>query len=370
MVSGGLRMFYGKTIREPLKMITCLVAAALISFPLLLISLIVVPAGAFLIHSVSYRMKHSTQREMEGMADVFQTLIETFKSIKTVRIFNRESTERRRFKKNAQTLYKMSVRISLYDSMLRPEVLGIISIALSILAGSWLVLNHETHLFGIQISQRPIKPSMLVLFYTFLAGASDPARKMSEIVNVLVRGGTACENLFKAFDAPHRVKKPENPVPMPLHSETIKFENVIFAYRPRQPVLKKVNLEIPYGQTVAIVGGNGSGKSTLMNLLARFYDPNRGDISIDGVNIRDVNPKKLRRQMSWVTQDSVLFNGTLWENIKYGARDCTDEAVQRAADMARIDEFVGNLENGYDTCLLYTSPSPRDGLLSRMPSSA
>ena len=123
---------------------------------------------------------------MEGMSDVFQTLIETFKAIKTVRIFNRERTERRRFRRNAATLYRMQMRISFFDSMLRPitEVLGIISIALSILAGAYLVLNRETHLFGIQISQRPIDPSMFVLFYTMLGGATDPARKMSEIVNV------------------------------------------------------------------------------------------------------------------------------------------------------------------------------------------
>jgi len=197
MVSGGLKMFYGKCIREPMKMIFCLAIAAYISLPLLVLSLLIVPIGAYLVRSISRRMKLSTQKEMEGMSDVFQTLIETFSAIKTVRIFNREKTERRRFKKNANTLYKMSLRISLYDSLLRPvsEVLGIISIALSILAGAYLVLNRETVLFGIQISDRPIDPSMFVMFYTMLAGASDPARKMSEVVNVLVRGGTACENL-------------------------------------------------------------------------------------------------------------------------------------------------------------------------------
>lgn len=349
MVSGGLRMFYGKSIREPLKMIMCLTVAAYISFPLLMLSLIVVPAGALVIRGISRRMKNSTEKEMEGMTAVFQTLIETFSAIKTVRIFNRETTERRRFKKNANTLYKMSLRISLYDSLLRPvaEVLGIISIALSILAGAYLVLRRETHFMGFQISDRPIDPSMFVMFYAMLAGASDPARKMSEVINVLVRANTACENLFQVFDPTPKICKPENAIPVPTHSESIRFEDVIFTYLPRQPVLRKVNLTVPFGQTLAIVGGNGSGKSTLMNLLVRFYDPNRGRVLLDGQDIKQMSPKKLRSQIAWVTQDSALFNDTIWENIAYGKRNATDAQILEAIKIAGVDRFAKNFEDGY-----------------------
>ena len=351
MVSSGLRMFYGKSIREPLKMVVCLSVAAYISLPLLLLSLIVVPAGAWVIHNLSHRMKKSTQREMQGMADVFETLIETFKAIKTVRIFNRERTERQRFKKNAGTLYRMSLRISLYDSLLRPisEVLGIVSIALSVLAGAYLVLSEELFLGWIQVLEKPMKPTTFVLFYSMLGGATDPARKMSEIVNVLVRGGTACENLFKAYDVESETSAAEQPVPVPLHSQSIEFRNILFAYRPRQPVLRRVNLTVDFGETVAIVGGNGSGKSTLMNLLVRFYDPNKGQILVDGQNIRDMNPKKLRRQIAWVTQNSVLFTGTVWENIAYGARDPSDEEILAAAHVARVDDFIDQLEDGFQS---------------------
>ncbi len=350
MISSGLRMFYGKCLREPLKMITCLAFAAWISFPLLVISLIIVPAGAFLIHSVARKMKQATQIEMQGMGDVFQTLIETFKAVKTVRIFTRERTERQRFKQNSGTLYRMQLRIALYDSLLRPitEVLSIVSISLSMLVGAYLVLNQETHLFGfIKISDTPIKPAMLLMFYAMLAGAADPARKMSEIVNVIVRGGTACDNLFRTFGAEPLVKAPENPIQVPEHKESIQFEDIGFAYLPMQPVIKKLNLTVPFGQTIAIVGGNGSGKSTLMNLLARFYDPHLGRILIDNQDIRQMNPKRARQQIAWVTQDSVLFNGTLWENIAYGKYGSTDEEVMRAIKIARIDDFADELENGY-----------------------
>ena len=353
MVSGGLKVFYGKCIREPLKMVMCLALAAWISLPLLLLSLIILPAGFFLVRSVSGRMKRSTENEMQGMADVFQTLIETFQKVKTVRIFNRERAERRRFRKNAKTLYHMSVRISLYDSLLRPlsELLGIISIALAILAGAWLVLNRETTLFGIQMSETPIRPVTLLYFYALLAAASDPARKMTEVVNVIVRGNTACENLFRTFDVENRVKTGEFPVPVPLHEKSIVFDDVLFSYKPRQPVLRRVSLEIPYRQTLAIVGGNGSGKSTLMNLLCRFYDPNRGQISIDGFDLKDMSPRKLRRQIAWVTQESVLFNGSIRENILYGNPSASEIELEKAIRTAKLSEFVDSMPDGLDSMI-------------------
>ncbi len=351
MISIGLRMFYGKCIREPLKMISCLAVAAWISLPLLLISLVIVPAGGFVIHSVSRRMKRSTQTEMSGMSDVFQTLIETFKAVKTVRIFNRERSERHRFKRNSQTLYRMTVRIALYDSLLRPitEVLSIISISLSMLVGAYLVLNQETSLLGIQISTTPMKPATLLLFYSMLAGAADPARKMSEVINAIVRGATACDNLFRTFGREPLVAAPEHPIPVPKHKESIEFEGVIFGYLPRQPVLRKLNLQVPFGQTLAIVGGNGSGKSTLMNLLTRFYDPHAGRVLMDGQDIRQMNPKKIRQQMAWVTQDSILFKGSVWENIRYSNPWANEDDIMRAIKLARIDDFADKFEDGYDS---------------------
>jgi ATP-binding cassette subfamily B protein/subfamily B ATP-binding cassette protein MsbA len=351
LVGAGLTMFYGKSIREPLKMITCLVIAAWISFPLLLISLFVVPFGAILIQRVSLGMKNATRKEVQGMADIFETLMETFGSIKTVRIFNQESTERKRFKENTAMLYRMALRMRFYDSLLRPtsELLGIVSIAMAILAGAWLTLHGSHTLFGITISDRPLSPGQLMLFYGMLAGASDPARKMSEIINVLVRGGTACESLAKCYEVESKVTAPHAPKMVPLHSREIEFDNVLFAYQPHRPVVRNVSLKIPFGQTIVIVGQNGCGKSTLVNLLARFYDPHVGRILLDGVDIRETNPKKLRRQMAWVTQDSVLFQGTVYENIAYGGRNPSCEQIMEAARLAQVDRFAEQLPEGYDS---------------------
>jgi ATP-binding cassette subfamily B protein/subfamily B ATP-binding cassette protein MsbA len=351
LISGGLTMLYGKSIREPLKMFTCLLVAAWISLPLLLISLALVPLGAWVVHRLASGMKNATRREVLGMADIFDTLIETLSSIKTVRMFNRESTERKRFKANSEMLYRMAMRMRFFDAMVHPitELLGIVSITLAILAGAWLTLSGELTLLGITISNRPLSPAKLMLFYGMLAGASDPARKLSEIVNVLVRGGTACESLVRSYDSIPTVTAPAVPLSVPEHSVEIELDNVLFAYQPKQPVLKNISLKIPFRQTLAIVGENGCGKSTLINLLARFYDPNVGRILVDGVDIRQMNPKKLRRQMAWVTQESNLFRGTVWENIAYGLRNASREQVLNAVHLAQVDKFLDQLPLGLDS---------------------
>lgn len=351
VVSGGLTAFYGKSIREPLKMIACLGAAAFISWRLLLLSLVVVPFGAWAIHALSKRMRRATLNEMGGIAAVFQTLIETFGAIKTVRIYNQEEGEKKRFKEDSASLYQMGMRISFYDALLRPitEILGIFVVVVAILAGAYLVLNQQTHLFGIWISARPLDPELLMVFFAMLAGAADPARKMSEIYYLLVRGGTACERLYETFDRENKVKAPEHPVAVPEHKGKIEFKEVLFRYQRKRRVLHKFNLEIPYQQTIAICGSNGSGKTTIVNLICRFYDPNRGSILIDGRDVKQMDPLEIRRQVAWVTQDAVLFHGTIRENIIYSNPQATEEQINEVLQKVRMDEFVADLPQGLET---------------------
>src|SRR5690606_17413589 len=229
-------------------------------------SMVVVPFGVVAVHVLTQRMRRSAQREMGGMATIFQTLIETINALKVVRIYNRERRERRRFKDNARTLADMGIRIAGYDAVIRPvtELVGILTIVIAILAGGSLVLNNRTDLFGIQICDRPLTPSTLFMFYAMLAGISDPARKLADIYTVLLRGSMACRSLFTVFDAePHVVTPKVDRRPVPRHQVSLRFEDVTFWYWPNQPVLHNVTFEVPFGQTVALVGGNGSGKTTL-----------------------------------------------------------------------------------------------------------
>ncbi|MGA2621395.1 MAG: ABC transporter ATP-binding protein [Thermoguttaceae bacterium] len=351
LVGDGLQTLYGTSVREPLKMLACLVAAAAISWQLLLLSLIVAPLGGLLVHYLAGCTKRAALGECRGIGTLLETILETLNGIKTVRIYNRERTERQRFKKDARALYVMGMRISFYDAVIKPvtELTGIVTIVLAIVVGAHLVLNQQTHLWGIRFCSRPLSAGALFMFYAMLAGVADPARKMGDIYTVLVRAAAACKGLFALFETRPEIMAPPHPQPVPRHCRSIRFDNVRFAYGGDRWVLDGVSLEIPFGQTVALVGENGCGKTTALNLLARFYDPQQGAVLLDGVSLRELNPKKLRRQMAMVTQDPLLFRGTVWENIAYAAPRAAAAEVLHAAKLARVDDYISVLAEGYQT---------------------
>lgn len=351
LVQAGLTGIYGKSIREPLKIIACLVGACCISWQLLVISLLVSPLGSFFVHFLSRRMKQAVGREIEGMGTVFQTLMETLNGIKVVRIFTRQRTHSCRFKRNVSGLYRAEMKIAVYDSLIRPvtELAGILVVAVAMLCGAYLVLNQQTHLFGLRISRVPLTAAEMFTFFAMLAGVADPARKLTDIYNVLIRAAMGADFLFSTFEARQEISVPDAPKRLAAHRQSIRFENVSFGYNPQSLVLHQINLEIPFGQSVALVGANGSGKSTLLNLLARFYDPQEGTVRIDGIDLRDVRPRQLCKQLGIVPQDPFLFSGTIEMNIRYGDMGASDADVQRAAELAQVTSFARDLPGGLQT---------------------
>jgi ATP-binding cassette subfamily B protein/subfamily B ATP-binding cassette protein MsbA len=342
---------YGKSVREPLKMIACLVIACIISWRLLLFSMLLAPVGGAVVYYFGKRMKRAACGETRGFAALFQVLLESLNGIKLVRIFAGQRRERLRFRKAAGSLYKMQTRISFFDALIRPinEITAIAVLSTAVLCGAFLVLGQRTDLFGITLTSRPLSAGEMFAFFAMLAGIADPARKMSDIYNVMLRAVLMNSALYRTFEKAPKVACPVDPSPTPLHRECIRFENVTFAYRGGPPVLRRVNLEIPFGQTVAIVGANGSGKSTLGNLVARCYDPRRGSIYIDGVDLRDIRPRQLRRQIGIVTQDPFLFDDTVLFNIRYGKRSASDAEVRWATEISQVDEFTGKLPSQLET---------------------
>jgi ATP-binding cassette subfamily B protein/subfamily B ATP-binding cassette protein MsbA len=332
-------------------MLACLVGAALVSWQLLLLSLALAPLGAWLVRFLANRTKRVALSECRSMATILETIMETLNGIKLVKVYNRERTERFRFRQDSQALYRMGLKINFYDALVKPvtELTGIVTIVVAILIGAYLVLNRQTHIWGIPICSQPLSAGGLFVFYAMLAGVADPARKMGDIYTVLVRASAACKGLYGVFEAKPQIVTPPNPKPVPIHNRCIRFEKVRFAYTGDRFVLDDISFEVPFGQTVALVGGNGCGKSTIINLLARFYDPQNGAVLIDDINIRDVNPKKLRRQMAIVTQDPILFQGTVWENIAYSHVHASSEKILAAAKQARVDDYIAVLANGYNT---------------------
>jgi ATP-binding cassette subfamily B protein/subfamily B ATP-binding cassette protein MsbA len=351
-IIGGINTLIGRAVREPLKMVTCLACAAYISWQLLLLSLILAPPTGYLISRLAKTLKRANRKALEEMSSLYAILVETFSGIKVVKAFTMERYERKRFHETSKKCYRKSMRIALVDSVINPimEVMGITTICLAILVGAYLVLNQHNYLWGIKMSDQPLSVSALLVFYGFLAGVSDPARRLTEVFNKLQRAAAAADRVYQRLDREPTVYDPPRPRPLARHHRDLVFENVSFRYSPEQPVLEDINLTVPFGETIALVGPNGCGKTTLANLIARFFDPVSGSVRLDGIDLRDVRLKDLRGQIGLVTQETLLFDDTVLNNIRYGCPQATHRQVIEAAQQAHAHKFIEQkLEHGYET---------------------
>ncbi|MGD0383486.1 MAG: ABC transporter ATP-binding protein [Thermoguttaceae bacterium] len=351
-VSSGVETLFGRSIVEPLKMAVCLIWAAWISWKLLLVSMLIMPVAGYAVRWLAKSLKRANRRAMEEMAVIYTTLEETFRNIKIVKAFTNERQERRRYHKNSENYFKKSMKIAGYDALVHPitEVLGIIAFCLVMLAGAWLVLSQETHFLGIRMCDRPLDYGDLLLFYSLLAGVADPLRKLSDVFNRLQAAGAACDRIFDRLEREPTIRDPQHPITVGRHHRELEFAGVSFAYKPGKNVLQDVNLRIGFGETIAIVGPNGSGKSTLAHLIPRFADPSSGEIRLDGVRLTDMRLRDLRSQIGLVTQETALFDDTIFNNIRYGSPDATRGQVIEAAKQAHAHRFIENeLPQGYDT---------------------
>ena len=351
-VTGGISLLIGKLVREPLKIAFLLTCAALICWRLLIFSMIVLPLAAYIITRLSKLIKRASRRAMEEMEQLHTHLSETFGGIQTVKAFTMESYERNRFFQISKAYYRRAMKIATYSALSRPatEMIGIAMISLAILGGGYLVLNLETHLFGIRMSNRVLKFGELMTFFAFLIGLSDPARKLADIVGLLQRAAAGADRIYEMMDREPAITEPANPKEMPQPIQRIEVDNVSFQYRDNEPVLDGVSITMPAGQCWAIVGPNGCGKSTLMKLIPRFYDPQDGHIKIDGVCLSDMSVKDVRGAIGFVTQQTMLFDDTVANNIRYGSPNATDAQVVEAARKAHAHRFIEErLDDGYES---------------------
>ncbi len=351
-LSNGLENLFGKAIREPLKMIVCLIGAGMVCWRLLLFSLITAPLCAILVRQLAKALKRANRRAMEEMSQIYNLLTETFDGIKVVKAFTMERYERRRFHESCKNYYRKAAKIARYDSLTHPltEMIGVTIICLALLSGAYLVINRATHLFGIRMSDEPLTLTSLALFYGLLAGVSDPARKLSEIFSRMQRASAAADRIYQQIDRAPAIVDTPTPRRLPRHRQTLTFDHVGFAYAAGKRVLDNIQLEIQFGERIAIVGPNGCGKTTLANLVPRFYDPSAGSVLLDGVDLRLVRRRELRQQIGLVTQEPTLFDDTVFNNIRYGSPQATADEVLAASKRAHCHRFIEErLPNGYQT---------------------
>lgn len=349
----GVNVLIGRMILEPMKMLACLIGAAMISWRLLIVSLLIAPLAAYIMMRLSRSLKKANRRAMEEMAKLYELLSETFSGIQAVKAFGMERYERQRFHHRGKNSYRKAMRIMFLSALGRggAEFMGMTIMCLAIIVGAYLVINQQTKIFGIPILDKPMPFGSLMAFYALLIGISDPARKMSEVMGVLQRGVVAADRLYYALDMQPKIVDPENPQTVTDPEPTLAFTGLSFQYSPKsQLVLRDVNLTIPFGETIALVGPNGCGKTTLAYLLPRFYDPTHGSITIGGVDLRQMRLRDLRRMLGVVAQQATLFDDTVMANIRYGSPQATDQQVIAAAEKAYAHRFiVEKLDNGYET---------------------
>jgi subfamily B ATP-binding cassette protein MsbA len=351
MLASGITSVFGGAITEPLKIIACLAGAFCISWQLTLACLTMAPIVGFLMVWLNRRIRGISKSILDRSRGFHHVLLEALNNVLTVQAYTMEDFERQRFRNCTGDMLKTGMMHSFYHALANPitEILGIGMVATSIAVGAWLVINQQTEIFGLTMTERPMTVPGIMVFFGMLIGASDPVRKLSGVLTGVNVGVVGAQALYPLIDTPSKLKEPAEPKTIVSPHREIRLERVSFSYDGIDTVLKDVNLKIPFGERVAIVGPNGGGKSTLVNLICRFYDPTSGQVMIDGVPLTDIALHDLRRRIAMVTQQTELFNESIFYNIRYGRWDATEEEVIEAAKKAHAHEFISLMPEGYST---------------------
>ncbi len=351
MLANGLINFYGGAVTEPLRIIACLGGAWMISWRLTLASLIFSPIAAFLILFLNRKIRAISLGILGRSMSFHHVMLEVFNSLITVHANTMEDFERDRFRESTAHIRRISMKAAFYNALASPvtELLGMGILCTGVVVSGYLVINQETHILGIKMSDKPLSITLVTVFFALLVGASDPLRKLSSVISGVNSGMAAAGILYPILEMKSSLPETASPKLLPSPHARIEFRDIHFSYDGIQTVLDAVNLTIARGDHLAIVGPNGGGKSTLVNLLCRFYDPQQGDVLIDGVSLRDVTIKDLRTRIALVTQQTELFNESILHNIRYGRWGATEEEVIAAARLARADAFISGFPNGYRT---------------------
>ena len=331
--------FFGKTMAEPAKAIASFALALFFSWELTMWALVLGPVAAVLIHTISQITKRATKRALVGFASLLGILEETLTGIKVVKAYTMESTERRGFFAAARRLFKEFRRISMLDAATAPsiETLGVAVGVVGAAVGGYRVLHGQ------------MDASTFFTWLALMVAAFDPVRKLAKVYTRFQKADAAAERIIEARD-----RRPEPRIPgapdLPRHTESVEFSGVSFRYHAAaEDAIKDLSLTIRAGQTVAIVGPNGCGKTTLVSMVPRLLVPDSGRILIDGNDINTCSVRSLRRQIGYVTQDAVLFDTTVAENIGYGKRGATREQILAAARKAFVHEFADEMPDGFET---------------------
>ena len=325
--------------KNPILIIIYLIGMIVISWQLTVFVLVLLPLAGYVMGQVGKKLKRKSLEGQQQWGGLMSQIEETLGGLRIIKAFNAEKKIQARFESSNDRFRRTTIRIYRRQQMAHPmsEFLGTATIAIVLWYGGTLILsNHST-----------IDASTFIYYLVIFYSIINPAKDLSKSVYAIQKGLASMDRIDKILKAESNINDPADPKKIELNKE-IRYNNIGFKYQ-HDWVLKGVDLVIPKGKTVALVGQSGSGKSTLVDLLPRFYDVDKGSITIDGTDIRDASLYDLRGLMGNVNQEAILFNDTFFNNISFGVEGATLEQVKEAARIANAHEFIMASEDGYNT---------------------
>ncbi len=328
-------------IKNPIFIVIYFGTLIYISWELTLFTICVIPVLGWIMGSIGRKLKAKSLVAQQKLGETTSQMEETLGGLRIIKAFIAEKKMSGRFAKCSNELRNATMKVTMRQALAHPvsEFLGTAVIVIVLWFGGTLILSNNS----------PISAATFIYYLTILYSIINPLKELSKASYSIPRGLASMERIDAILNAENPIADGEKGIEIPEMKEGIEYKNLTFSYDGERDVLKNINLKIENGKTVALVGQSGSGKSTMVDLIPRYYDVEQGEITIDGVNVKDMKVKSLRGLIGNVNQEAILFNDSFYNNITFGVENATMEQVIEAAKIANAHDFIMATENGYDT---------------------
>lgn len=329
--------------RDPTLIISFSLVLFIFNWKLTLMIFLIAPITGIVLSKIGDSLKRRSIKSQESIADITSILDETFGAIRIVKAFNMEQYEIKRFQKAENKYFGLLTSLARRRALASPitESIGVVAITVIL------------YIIGVEILSggSTMTPGEFIVYIAIFLQMMPSLKLLGQVFNSIKEGTAASERVFSILDIKPKILEKHNAEEINSFSDKIEFRNVCFKYEKSDLILNEVNCTIPKGKIVAIVGPSGAGKSTFIDLIPRFYDVTDGEVLIDGKNVRNLKIKSLRDLMGIVTQETILFNDSLYNNISYGSNDKSEKEIIEAAKAANAHSFIDNLPSGYKTII-------------------
>ena len=343
MVENSVTSAISTLIQQPIAIIICFITLFATSWQLTLFVLVVAPPAAWVMGSVTKRLKNQSSNVQAGLSEIMAQIEETLGGLRIVKAFIAEEKMAKRFNFINNEFRRGMIAMTMRINAAHPvsESMGTLIIVVVLLFGGWLILEGDGF----------IDASTFIFYMVILYSVINPIKDLTRQTYMIPLGLASMDRIDYILKAENPIKELDSPKPLDSFEDKVELQDISFHYNEGQEVLKHINLTIPKGKTIALVGQSGSGKSTMVDLIPRYHDVTGGRILIDGKDVRDVRLHDLRTLIGNVNQEAILFNDTFYNNITFGVENATMEQVIEAAKIANAHDFIMETEHGYDTVI-------------------